>query len=66
MHRRTQWRSAVTRFLAATSLTIVACMAAFVGWGTACTALFYPSTLVAFVASEWAATEGQHLNKEHP
>ena len=55
----------MTRFLVSTSLTIVAAMAAFVGWGTANTALFYTSTLVAFAASEWAITEGQHLNKEH-
>ena len=55
----------MTRFLVSTSLTIVAAMAAFVGWGTANTALFYTSMFVAFVASEWAITEGQHLNKEH-
>ena len=55
----------MTRFLAATSLTIAACMAVFVAWGTANTALFYTACLVAFLASEWAITEGQHLNKEH-
>ena len=54
------------RFLAATALTIAACMAAFVGFGTANTAMFYPAMFVAFAASEWAITEGQHLNKEHP
>ena len=41
----------MTRFLVATALTIVAAMAAFVGWGTACTALFYPAAIVAFAAS---------------
>ena len=55
----------MSRFLAATSLTIAACMAVFVAWGTANTALFYPAAFVAFAASEWAITEGQHLNKEH-
>ena len=55
----------MTRFLVSTSLTIVACMAVFVAWGTANTAVFYLSAFVAFVASEWAITEGQHLNKEH-
>ena len=55
----------MTRFLLAAGLTIVACMAVFVAWGTANTALFYPAWAVAFVASEWAITEGLNLNKEH-
>ncbi len=56
----------MTRFLTATALTIAACMAAFVGWGCANTALFYPALFVAFIASEWAITEGQRFEQSNP